>query len=285
MLPISRHARGRSPGPHGVTFVPSAQVSAWLADPSRTTYLFDVRTPEEFAVSSAPGFVHAPGGQLIQATDQWVGVRGARIILVDDEEVRAPVVAAWLRQLGHEAYVLEGGLTSAARVKIPATARSPNLPSLKAISPHDLASALAADAPYVIDVRPGMAYRKGHILQAQWSIRPRIAAAIADRGRPVVLVADGPDIAALAAIDLAEAGCNDVRLLDGGFEAWRAAGLPVAVSPDVPSDADCIDFLFFTHGRHEGNAAAARQYLAWEIGLIDQLDAQERGVFRIAASG
>jgi len=31
-----------------------------------------------------------------------------------------------------------------------------------------------------------------------------------------------------------------------------------------------------------GNAAAARQYLAWETGRVDQLDAQERGVFRVA---
>jgi 3-mercaptopyruvate sulfurtransferase SseA len=124
-----------------------------------------------------------------------------------------------------------------------------------------------------------MTYRKGHIPQAVWSIRPRLAAA----GEPtaVVLVADEPEIAALAAIDLAEAGLGDVRLLSGGHEAWRAAGLPVASTPDTPSDADCIDYLFFTHARHDGNADAARQYLAWEIGLIDQLDAQERDAFRI----
>ena len=80
------------------------------SDTSRTTYLLDVRTPEEFAAHSVPGFAHAPGGQLIQATDQWVGARGARLVLADAEHVRAPVVAAWLRQLGHEAYVLEGGI-------------------------------------------------------------------------------------------------------------------------------------------------------------------------------
>jgi hypothetical protein len=33
--------------------------------------------------------------------------------------------------------------------------------------------------------------------------------------------------------------------------------------------------------RHEGDAQAARQYLAWETGLLDQLDPQERGVFRV----
>ena len=53
----------------------------------------------------------------------------------------------------------------------------------------------------------------------------------------------------------------------------------MASTPSLRSDADCIDFLFFTAGRHEGDAAAARQYLTWEIGLVDQLDAQERGSF------
>jgi hypothetical protein len=53
-------------------------------------------------------------------------------------------------------------------------------------------------------------------------------------------------------------------------------------TPGEPADADCIDFLFFTAARHEGDASAARAYLDWETGLIGQLDAQERGAFRIA---
>jgi hypothetical protein len=92
----------------------------------------------------------------------------------------------------------------------------------------------------------------------------------------------GDSIAALAAIDLGEAGFQDVRLLAGGHDAARRMGLPVVASPDNPADADCLDFLFFTHRRHEGDQTAARQYLAWEIGLIDQLDAQERGAFPLA---
>ena len=126
-----------------------------------------------------------------------------------------------------------------------------------------------------------MSYRAGHIPRARWSIRPLIAKAVADTSKTIALVADERGVGALAALDLTEAGCRDVRLLEGGHDAWRTAGLPVVATPDDPPDADCIDFLFFTHGRHEGNAEAARQYLAWEIGLIGQLDAQERGVFRI----
>jgi hypothetical protein len=96
-----------------------------------------------------------------------------------------------------------------------------------------------------------------------------------------VLVADEPGLAALAAVDLAEAGVRDIRLLAGDLVAARAAGLPVVATPDTPDDADSIDFLFFTHDRHDGNAAAARQYLAWELGLLDQLDDQERSIFSV----
>jgi len=269
---------------HGVALATPAEVNAWLAQPSRTTYLLDVRTAEEIAARPVPGFVPAPGGQLIQATDQWVGVRGARLVLMDEEEVRAPVVAAWLRQLGHEACVIEGGLAGALKIDARRPVNPPHYPELTTMAPQELAGALRAGAVQVIDVRPGMTYRKGHIPQAAWSIRPRIAATITDRKKTVVLVADEPGVAELAAIDLGEAGCKDVRRLAGGHEAWCAAGLPVAATPQIPTDADCIDFLFFTHGRHDGNAEAARQYLAWEIGLVDQLDAQERGAFRIARS-
>ena len=266
---------------HGVAFVPAAQAQACVGDASRTTYLLDVRTVEEFAADAVPGFAHAPGGQLVQATDQWVGVKGARIVLLDAEGVRAPVVAAWLRQLGHEAYVLEGGTSAARRIVWPARTNAPQPPALPTMAPGELMDASTASKVQILDLRPGMTYRDGHMPQALWSIRPRIAAAVADPKKTIALVVDEPGVAGLAALDLREAGCRDVRLLAGGHEAWRAASLPVVATPDDPSDADCIDFLFFTHGRHEGNAEAARQYLAWEIGLIGQLDDQERGVFRL----
>ena len=42
--------------------------------------MLDDRDP--IGADDREGAVHAPGGQLIQATDQWVGVRNARIVLV-----------------------------------------------------------------------------------------------------------------------------------------------------------------------------------------------------------
>jgi rhodanese-related sulfurtransferase len=262
---------------HGVTFVSAGEAQRWLADTSRTTYLLDVRTAEEVRASGLPGLVHAPGGQLIQATDQWVGVKGARLVLVDDELVRAPVIASWLRQLGHEACVLAGGITAAGSFSW----RRPGPPSLDELpmmAPRDAAQAIERGTAQAIDLRPAMAYRQGHIPQSAWSIRPRIAAA-AGPAKTIVLVVDVPGIAALAAVDLGEAGYSDVRMLAGGFSAWQTAGLPITATPDLPADPDCIDFLFFTARRHDNDPAAARQYLDWETGLLARLDAQERGVF------
>ena len=48
---------------------------------------------------------------------------------------------------------------------------------------------------------------------------------------------------------------------------WRDAGLPVEASPGVPSDADCIDYLFFVHDRHDGTKEAARRYLARSLAV------------------
>jgi rhodanese-related sulfurtransferase len=277
---LQRRAR-RVAEASGAAFVAPGEAHGWLSDWARTTFLFDVRTQEEFDSSGLPGFVHAPGGQLIQATDQWVGVKGARLVVLDEEQVRAPVVAGWLRQLGHAAVVLEGGVAAAAaydwRRTVPVLS---DMPQLEPISAAETADGLRSGTAQVLDLRSGMTYRAGHIAGAAWTIRPRIAAdAAGAAARTIILLADDQDVAALAAIDLTAASAQDVRILSGGFEAWRNAGLPVESSPDRPSDADCIDFLFFTHDR-QSNPDAARQYLAWETGLLDQLDEQERGVFR-----
>jgi rhodanese-related sulfurtransferase len=178
---------------------------------------------------------------------------------------------------------LEGGIAAAGEIKASRAAAKPVPAPPPSIAAEELKGRLRNGSAQIIDLRPSMSYRKEHIAGAVWSIRPR-AAAIAHTKKTMVLVADDPDIAALAALEFTEAGARDVRMLAGGHEAAKAAGLKVASTPADPADADCIDHLFFTAGRHEGDEAAARQYIAWEIGLVDQLDEAERRSFRIAGA-
>ena len=265
---------------HGAGRVDAATLDAWLREAHRTTFLLDVRTPEEFNAGSIRGAVHAPGGQLIQATDQWVGIRNARIVLIDSEGVRAPVVASWLKQLGCDAYVLENGIR--ADVKAPAPT-APALPMLPTLSPAELKHALDERACTVFDLGSSMSFRKAHVPGSRWSIRSRLVQDAQSAKRPIVLVAADVNVARVAAVDLLEAGINEVKLLKDGLAAWSAAGYPTDASPAVPEDGACIDYLFFVHDRHAGNREAMKQYLAWETGLIAQLDAQDRKAFRVGA--
>lgn len=282
VLPAQQDAAQKLMARFGIKVVTAQDVAAWLRETNRTTYLCDVRTPEEFKTGSISGSVHAPGGQLIQATDQWVGMRNARIVLLDGgENVRAPVVASWLKQLGCDVYVLEGGVKSGLK-GTPAV--KPALPDLATISAAELKQALDASHCTAFDLGQSMNFRKAHIPGSRWSIRSRLAADAKNAKGSIVLVAEDTDAARLAATELIAAGMKDVKLLDGGLGAWTKAGYATDASPDVPPDSECIDYLFFVHDRHAGNREAMKQYLAWETGLMAQLDEQDKASFKVGAT-
>ncbi len=91
----------------GVQRAQGVDLARFVAESERSTYLLDVRTPEEFLAGHLPGFRSAPGGQLVQETDVTAPVRGARMLLADDDGVRANMSASWLAQMGWEVWVLD----------------------------------------------------------------------------------------------------------------------------------------------------------------------------------
>ena len=110
----------------GVGVIGPLDLARYEEDPARTMYVLDVRDPAEYAARHRPGSRNAPGGQLIQATDFWIGVRGARIALIDDDGVRARMAAAWLRQMGHrDVFVVEAGLDDLAEPGPPSSRSRP----------------------------------------------------------------------------------------------------------------------------------------------------------------
>jgi len=268
----------------GAIALSAPEARIWLTEQKTTTYLFDVRTAEEYARGHLPGAVHAPGGQLVQATDHWIGVTGARVILVDDDGCRAPMVAAWLSLMGIKSAWFSGNQEEWQQYNPePASSRvRALLPSLAELT----LDAEILSASTVLDCRPSSVFRQGHLSLAHWVNRSRLfrqLAAIAPR-QPIVLVATDADGTRLIAHDLLAEG-YEVR----GWWPWdpttaEAAGLAVAQTPDTPPDADCVDFLFFVHDRHDGNLDAARRYLAWETGLLAQLDTEELSTFRLPST-
>ena len=85
----------------GVPFVSPDEVKALLARRDReNVYILDVRTSEEYAASHIAGAVWAPGGQAVQATDEYVAVHEATVVLACDGFARSVMTAAWLAPNG-----------------------------------------------------------------------------------------------------------------------------------------------------------------------------------------
>ena len=261
----------------GVRILDAAGLAAFAADPSRSLYVLDVRDPAEYAAGHLAGSVSAPGGQLVQATDGWVGVRGARIALIDDDGVRARMSAAWLRQMGHrDVFVVEGGLHAA---PVPRRAL-PAQPAAPTISPAELA---ALTDVLVVDLSRSIVFREGHCPGAVWAIRTRLSV-IADRlavAKQVVLTSPDGVHAAWAAAEAAALTAAPVRVLAGGTAAWQAAGYPLAKDRTDPPDAACADFYLRPYDRNSGIEEAMHAYLSWEIDLVHEIRRDGTVVFGV----
>lgn len=266
---------------HNVPLISDEILELWWQDATRTTFLCDVRTPEEFAKGSLPAAVNTPGGQLVQATDQFIGVRGARIVLFDDDGVRAPVMSSWLAMMGWEVAVLERAFVRPLSVPREASVTQSALDACRHIASSEIDAAYRLGA-YIIDVRASMKYRQGHLMGAGWSIRPRLRQYLSEHTpSSVILISDEKDVACAAVQELFDAGVSDIRINMDPPEDWLAAGLQIQKTEQIPSDADCIDYLFFVHDRHDGNHAAAQAYLAWETNLLNQIDEQELNSYKL----
>lgn len=256
----------------GVQVLDRATFERWRAEADRRTlYCFDVRTPEEYAMSHPAGFASAPGGQLVQAIDEWVGVRGARLVLSDDDGVRARMTASWLKQMGWDAATVGPDVVASTETEIPAP-RRPALPNVgaAAISVDELAGNPAAWT--IVDLSRSPAYMAGHIPGAHFVLASRFAEGLAKLpgdGAIVLTSNDGAE-ACFALADAMTATTRAVRVLAGGTRAWTAAGHQLERnSSSLISTADDV-----YKRPYEGtdNAAAAMQaYIDWELQLVAQL--------------
>jgi rhodanese-related sulfurtransferase len=258
---------------HKVGLVDRATVEAWRADASRTLYLLDVRDPAEFAAGHLPGSRSAPGGQLVQATDGWIAVRNARVVLIDDTGVRARMAAQWLAQMGHrDIHVLDGGLVGDLETGpwVPDVA----LPEVETLPLRAVQEAMAAGRGRVVDLARSIAYRDGHIPGSLWGVRTRLEALaprLPETGLVAVTSPDGNRTAALAVEELAELTAARVGLLEGGVALWAKAGLPIVQDRSTPPDEACVDAYLRPYDRNSGVEEAMVAYLSWEIDLVKEI--------------
>ena len=284
-LAIAKAAAERVAGRHGVRTIDRAALADFEAESDRRSlYLLDVRGPEEFEAGHLPGSRSAPGGQLVQATDAYVATRNARLVLVDDDGVRAPMTASWLIQMGwDEVYVLAGAWASGKAAAGPAPATVPGLDEAapETIAPAALEATIDRGEAVVLDLDTSPRYREGHIPGAWFAVRSRLAAALAKAPEAAMLVLTSPDgvLARLCAPEAARLTGMPVRVLDGGTGAWRAAGLAIATGAEHMADV-ADDVWRRPYDRAAGAEDAMTEYLSWELDLPDQIERDGDARFR-----
>jgi rhodanese-related sulfurtransferase len=282
-LAAAKVAAGRVAQRFGIERIDRATLERWRSETNeRTLYLFDVRDPQDYAAGHVASAISAPGGQLVQATDQYVGTLGARIVLVDDIEVRAVMTASWLKQMGMRDVVVL--VERGTEIASPTSALLGRLaPAEQTIDSRTLATWLERGEATVIDLALSPQYRKGHIPGAWFAIRSRLAEALAKisvRDRLVLTSEDGV-LASLAVADAAALTTQDVRCLAGGTAAWQSAGQPLSQELHMADDA--IDVWLKPYERSGDTRGAMSEYLSWEVDLIERIARDGTCRFRIAS--
>src|SRR5207248_173922 len=109
--------------------------------------------------------------------DQYVGTLGARIVLVDDAEVRALMTASWLRQMGWQdvfvltdrGYDTDAGISPILGAPAPIELR---------IDVAELSRLHARNEATIVDLSLSREYRRAHIAGAWFAIRSRLGWAL-----------------------------------------------------------------------------------------------------------
>jgi rhodanese-related sulfurtransferase len=255
----------------GVVFVDPEQAKSIMARADReNVYPIDVRTREEHLAGHIPGFRWAPGGQLVQATDNYIAVKSGSILLACDGVVRSCLTAAWLREMGFpNIQVLEGGTSAWLRAGGSLeTGTPPPEPFGYGAARERVSIQSSADLTAILQstVRPAILFigtsdefSSGHLPASKWLSRSwleiQIDAVVPDRDSQVVVTCPDGVASVLAASTLVRMGYWSVSVLEDGTRAWAAAGFqlergltgvtraPDDVLPPSRSYAEMLNYL------------------------------------------
>ncbi|MGI4812909.1 MAG: rhodanese-like domain-containing protein [Janthinobacterium lividum] len=250
------------------------------ADEQRTLYRFDVRTAVEYRAGHLPGWRWAPGGQLIQTTDQYIGTYHARVVIADWDGVRAHTTAAWLAQLGHYEVFLyrpadyEKEHPTLALGQEGLSVRTTGEPTAPWISASAL-DALRSDAQAsVFDVDSSLAFAERHIEGARFSAPDRLPEWLADVPASHTLVITSADgvLARLVASELQNHHQRKAFALLGGNAGWFELNLPTAKGrADILTGEDDDWYSPYVYETQAERERKMHEYLTWEVALAEQI--------------
>jgi hydroxyacylglutathione hydrolase len=194
-----------------------------LARQSAGAIVLDTRPAQQFGAGHIPGAVNiALGGQYASWAATLLGL-DKDIILVAEDEERLEESRTRLARVGIERVTgcLKGGMAQWASEQRPAA-------EIAQIPVEELNRELSS--VQVVDVRREAEWQDGHIAGAKLKPLHRLEAMLRDLKleKPIVVHCKSGYRSSIAASLIQRAGFENVMNLIGGFDAWRACGLPEA---------------------------------------------------------
>ena len=254
----------------------------------QTLYLLDVRTPEEYESGHLPKSRSAPGGQLVQATDTFIGTHGARVVLLDNDGVRARMTASWLNQMGRKnVHVLQHSVLPRSSEKGPETPEYLGFlhSDSDTITPAELFVQSKNHKITWLDLADSRTYRNGHIQGAWFTVRSRISECLEQipSSNEYVLTSPCGTMAELTRPDVVNHVQASVKTLEGGTNAWVTAGFPLTTGFEcMAAQPNDVYWLPYDYDPEEAELRM-REYLSWETNLIPQIEKEANAGFSVAS--
>ena len=260
----------------GLSRIDTATLERWRGDADRTTYVFDVRSSDEYAAGHLSGSCNVPEGTIVMSPDRYFATLKARIVLVDDDTVRATITALWLSQMGWgEVVVLVDGLDRRALETGPELTRDigSDVASGRELTAHEVDALRRGQPVRIIDVGRSDCYVDSHLPGAVWCSRVALGSLLRDEVHdgPTVLTSEPGVLARLAAGDLDASLADNVSILAGGNAAWREARLELSSGAErLASPRD--DHWLASSERPGDTRQNVIDYLEWEVTLLDDIE-------------
>jgi hydroxyacylglutathione hydrolase len=200
-------------------------------DPSRGPLVVDVRPRAAFAGGHVPGTLNIPLDRSFVTWAGWLLPYDRDLYLIVDHGGAGRAAARHLAGIGLDR--IEGILPASA---IGAWARSGGpVEATGVITPDELRDRMDSGESAIVDVRWEAEWKAGRIPGSVniplGMLEERIGELPA--GRPLVVGCAGGGRSAIAAGLLQARGIREVVNLEGGFDLWRAEGLPVETEEGV----------------------------------------------------
>ncbi len=252
------------------------QAQKLINDKNITTYVFDVRTNSN-QKNKLSKLRNVPGGQLVQATDKYIGVLKSHVIVFDDGDlVRAGMTALWLKKMSYHCYVVNESPKKIKNLNLKLEVNFKTIP----LNLINLENFKNFKDTHIFDIRNSVDYCKKRIKKSVWTNR-FIIKEMPRHIKSMILVTNDLPKASLIVSDLQEKDPGYVVQVYNWNDKDVEHCLDYIDSTKVELDQTFIDFNFHTHLRHQGNKEHARNYLKWETDLIKNMDEEERVFFRI----